>query len=83
MSKRVAVELVDDLDGQPIEDGAGGGTVHFALQEHEYELDLSAANIAKLEELSRHSSRSRTRRKPHLLLPRPPTKVDDGAGRDP
>ncbi|WP_162238665.1 histone-like nucleoid-structuring protein Lsr2 [Microbacterium sp. Leaf161] len=49
MSKRVVVELVDDLDGEPIEDGDGGGAVNFALQGRQYELDLRAANLAKLE----------------------------------
>ncbi len=48
MSKRVIVELVDDLDGQPIA-SEGGGTVQFALQGKQYELDLSASNLAKLE----------------------------------
>lgn len=49
MSKRVTVELLDDLDGEPISEG-DGGTVQFALQGREYELDLSASNLAKLEE---------------------------------
>lgn len=48
MAKRTVVELVDDLDGQPIGEG-DGGTVTFALQGRRYELDLSAANLAKLE----------------------------------
>lgn len=50
MSKRVIVELVDDLDGQPIDGEDGGGTVQFALQGRHYELDLRAANLAKLED---------------------------------
>lgn len=49
MSKRVVVELIDDLDGKPIDDTEGGGTVQFALQGRQYELDLSASNLAKLE----------------------------------
>lgn len=49
MAKRVVVELVDDLDGQPIEDG-DGGTVEFSLQGRRYELDLSASNLAKLQD---------------------------------
>ena len=49
MSKRVTVELLDDLDGTPITDGAGG-TVQFALEGREYELDLSAENLEKLKE---------------------------------
>ncbi len=50
MSKRVVVELIDDLDGQPIDDGDGGGTVQFALQGQHYEVDLSASNLAKLKD---------------------------------
>lgn len=50
MSKRIVVELVDDLDGQPIATEEGGGTVQFALHGRQYELDLSASNLAKLEE---------------------------------
>lgn len=50
MAKRVVVELVDDLDGTPIANGDGGGTVQFALQGRQYELDLSASNLTKLEE---------------------------------
>lgn len=49
MAKRVVVELVDDLDGKPIESG-DGGTVEFTLQDRRYELDLSASNLAKLED---------------------------------
>ncbi|CAH0198986.1 Nucleoid-associated protein Lsr2 [Microbacterium oxydans] len=49
MSKRVVVELIDDLDGKPIEHG-DGGTVQFAIEGRQYELDLSAANLVKLKE---------------------------------
>lgn len=41
MVRRVVVQLVDDLDGGEIEDGAGG-TVQFALDQVDYEIDLSA-----------------------------------------
>lgn len=65
MSKRVVVELIDDLDGKPIDGEQGGGTVKFALQGRQFELDLSAANLAKLEaavapfvEVARASSES-------------------------
>lgn len=50
MAKRVTVELVDDLDGQPIDTTNGGGPVKFALHGRQYEVDLSAANRAKLED---------------------------------
>lgn len=49
MAQKVIVELVDDLDGTPIKDGKGG-TVSFALGKKSYDIDLSDANLAKLEE---------------------------------
>ena len=49
MAQKIIVELVDDLDGTPINDGSGG-TVSFALGKRSYDIDLSDANLAKLEE---------------------------------
>ena len=43
MAQRVNVVLVDDLDGSDAEE-----TVTFGLDGTEYEIDLSAANAAKL-----------------------------------
>lgn len=43
MARRVNIELVDDLDGTPAEE-----TVTFGLDGVSYEIDLSAANAAKL-----------------------------------
>jgi hypothetical protein len=40
MAQKVVVQLVDDLDGSPIEDGAGS-TVSFAIDGTSYEIDLS------------------------------------------
>ncbi len=47
MARKVVVELVDDLDGTPIEEGAGG-TVTFALDGVTYEIDLAAHSRQKL-----------------------------------
>ncbi|WAB84209.1 Lsr2 family protein [Microcella daejeonensis] len=47
--KRITTELVDDLDGTIIGDGQGG-TVSFAHEGRQYELDLTAANAEKLRE---------------------------------
>ncbi|WP_228545810.1 histone-like nucleoid-structuring protein Lsr2 [Microcella flavibacter] len=47
--KRITTELVDDLDGTIIGDGQGG-TVTFAHEGRQYELDLTAANAEKLRE---------------------------------
>lgn len=43
MAKRVTVALVDDLDGTTADE-----TVEFSVQREQYEIDLSAANIEKL-----------------------------------
>lgn len=49
MAKKVTVELVDDIDETPIEDG-NGGTVSFAFEGKTYEIDLTDANTDKLRE---------------------------------
>ena len=45
MAKTVIVKLTDDLDG-----GDADETVYFALDGKSYEIDVSAANAAKLRE---------------------------------
>ena len=45
MAKTVIVKLTDDIDG-----GDADETVHFALDGKSYEIDVSAANAAKLRE---------------------------------
>ena len=47
MAQKVVVQLVDDLDGSPIEGGAGR-TISFALDGASYEIDLSDRNAAQL-----------------------------------
>jgi Lsr2 len=44
MAKTVSVVVTDDLDGSP-----AAGAVAFSFDGHSYEIDLSAANQAKLE----------------------------------
>jgi hypothetical protein len=44
MAKKVTVSLIDDVDGESIADE----TVEFAIDGVSYEIDLSAANAAKL-----------------------------------
>jgi hypothetical protein len=43
MAKTVIVKLTDDIDG-----GDADETVHFALDDKPYEIDLSASNASKL-----------------------------------
>lgn len=48
MAERIVRQLIDDLDGSEITDG-GGERVEFSLRGVEYQIDLSTANIAKLD----------------------------------
>ena len=45
MAQKVLVQLIDDIDGNPAEDGQ---TVSFALDGVTYEIDLREENAAKL-----------------------------------
>ena len=47
MAQRIVVQYVDDLDGTPLSDGAGG-TVSFGLDGTTYEVDLSHSNAERL-----------------------------------
>lgn len=48
MSERIIRQLIDDLDQTEIADGKGG-SVAFALRGTTYSIDLTDANIAKLD----------------------------------
>ena len=48
MAERIVRQLIDDFDDSEISDG-GGERVEFSLRGVEYQIDLSAANIAKLD----------------------------------
>lgn len=48
--KKVTVQLVDDLDGEPIVEG-DGGTIAFSIDGKSLEIDLRSANILRLREL--------------------------------
>jgi hypothetical protein len=47
MAQKTIIQLVDDLDGTPLETGEGT-TIRFAVEGTEYEIDLSDANADKL-----------------------------------
>jgi hypothetical protein len=47
VAQKVVVQLVDDLDGSPIDAGAGS-TISFALDGASYEIDLSDRNAVQL-----------------------------------
>jgi hypothetical protein len=49
MAQKTLIQLVDDLDGTPIEDSEGR-TVTFALNGVTYEIDLSDAHVKELTE---------------------------------
>lgn len=48
MAEIIVRQLIDDIDGTEIRDGAGD-RIDFAFRGVDYQIDLSAANIAKLE----------------------------------
>ena len=48
MAERIIRQLIDDIDGSEISEG-GGERVEFSLRGVEYHIDLSNANIAKLD----------------------------------
>jgi hypothetical protein len=48
MAERIVRQLIDDIDGAEIRDG-GGERVDFSYRGVDYQIDLSAANIAKLD----------------------------------
>ncbi|NNC12651.1 Lsr2 family protein [Planctomonas sp. JC2975] len=47
MAKKTTVVLVDDIDGDEIENGKGE-TVYFALDGVSYEIDLTTTNASRL-----------------------------------
>ncbi|CAG7843831.1 Nucleoid-associated protein Lsr2 [Pseudoclavibacter triregionum] len=47
MAQKVLIQLVDDLDGTELSEGAGE-TVEFALDGRSYEIDLSTENAKRL-----------------------------------
>jgi hypothetical protein len=47
MAERVIRQLIDDFDGSDIPDGKGE-RVKFSLRGVDYQIDLSAANVTKL-----------------------------------
>ena len=49
MAQKVTVHMTDDVTGEVIEDGAGG-TVTFAFDGTDYEIDLSDGTAAKFRE---------------------------------
>ena len=50
MAEIIVRQLIDDIDGTEIRDGAGD-RVDFAFRGVDYQIDLSAANIAKLNKM--------------------------------
>jgi Lsr2 len=48
VAERIVHQLIDDIDGSEIPEG-GGERIEFSLRGASYQIDLSAANIAKLD----------------------------------
>ena len=48
MAERIILQLVDDMNGAEIEDGAGE-RIQFSLRGVDYQIDLTLANVAKMD----------------------------------
>lgn len=48
MAERIVRQLIDDIDGSEIPEG-GGERIEFSVRGVSYQIDLSAANSAKLD----------------------------------
>ncbi|BCI82043.1 MULTISPECIES: histone-like nucleoid-structuring protein Lsr2 [Mycobacteriaceae] len=48
MAERIVVQLVDDINGTEITDDSGE-RINFSVRGVDYQIDLSAANVAKFE----------------------------------
>lgn len=48
MAERMVRQLIDDIDGSEIPDGSGE-RIEFSFRGVDYHIDLSTANVAKLE----------------------------------
>jgi hypothetical protein len=48
MAQRTSIQLIDDLDDQPIEDGAGD-TIAFTYRGTSYEIDLSQEHVEEFD----------------------------------
>jgi hypothetical protein len=60
MAQKIQVLITDDIDGSEINDGDAGGTVSFALDGAEYEIDLTAKHQAELSaELAKYIAAAR------------------------
>ncbi|WP_305093522.1 Lsr2 family protein [Prescottella sp. R16] len=66
MAEKVIVELIDDLDGEPID--VGGETISFAVNGVEYTIDLNDKNATefhrKLDYYIRHAEKVGGRKRP-------------------
>ncbi len=60
MAEVIVRQLIDDIDGSEIREG-GGERVDFSFRRADYQIDLSAANIAKLEKALKRTSMRRRR----------------------
>jgi hypothetical protein len=48
MAERIIRQLIDDIDGTEIADG-GGQRIEFSIKGVDYQIDLSNANVAKMD----------------------------------
>jgi Lsr2 len=77
MVRQVVVTLVDDLDG-----GSGAETVRFALDGHDYEIDLTERNAARLRDDLQRFTKAGRRVGGKANGGRPPSGRSDDRGRN-
>lgn len=82
MARRVLTILSSDLSGEEIEDGQGG-TVHFALDGTEYEIDLTTKEVAEFRKtLKKYTDVARRQAsRPRISSSGSSTRRSSGSGR--
>jgi hypothetical protein len=78
VAKKTIVEIIDDIDGEPIE--SGGETIRFAVNGTEYSIDLNGKNATefhrKMNYYIKHGERIGGRRRGSS--PKPASKAEAG-----
>ncbi|WP_043808957.1 histone-like nucleoid-structuring protein Lsr2 [Rhodococcus triatomae] len=78
MARKTVVELIDDLDGEPID--IGGETINFAVNGIEYSIDLSDKNATefhrKMDYYIKYATRIGSRKKGTTTVKRAPNGIE-------
>lgn len=84
MAKKTIVEIIDDIDGEPID--SGGETIRFAVNGTEYSIDLNDKNATefhrKIDYYIKHGERIGGRRRGSSVKPATQAGPDDSSIRE-